>query len=178
MSRCSQAALLNAASLLGPLPAAARSSAALWLRKMAPLLLCLQVNRATSPEVCARAFDRLVNSPPCGFSQNTLAARAAALKGVMDQARVLGLCCVTPPSVPCELCHPCTLQLQQLCQRDRQLRQPTAVPTLLPALWAPRWSAASFWRCQPLRQQHSALAQRCPPCSSSENSVVPQQPQP
>ena len=65
---------------------------ALWLLKMAALLLCLQVNRATSPEMCARAFDRLVNSPPGGFNQDTLAARAAALKGVMDQARVLGLC--------------------------------------------------------------------------------------
>eukprot|EP00891_Asterochloris_glomerata_P001556 jgi/Astpho2/1556/fgenesh1_pg.00026_%23_38_t len=49
----------------------------------------LQVNRATSPGMCARAFDRLVNSPPGGFNQDTLAARAAALKGVMDQARVI-----------------------------------------------------------------------------------------
>ena len=65
---------------------------ALWLLKRAALLLCLQVNRATSPEMCARAFDRLVNSPPGGFNQDTLAARATALKGVMDQARVLGLC--------------------------------------------------------------------------------------
>ncbi len=73
---------------------------ALWLHNMAPQLLCLQVNRATSPGMCARAFDRLVNSPPGGFNQDTLAARAAALKGVMDQARVLGLCWCSSASGP------------------------------------------------------------------------------